>query len=276
MKHHRGYLMESDEEAVRLDVKTDAKTVEKQALWAGIKPGMRIADLGCGAGKTTFHLNGLVQPKGQSLGVDIARQRIEYAKTHYSDEGIEYVVADIREPLNDLGHFDFIWVRFVLEYYLKDSFDIVKNVFNSLKPGGILCLIDLDCNCLRHFGLPERLDRATVGLMNCLEKNFNFDPYVGIKLYSFLYDLGFQNINVDLSPHNLIFSELKENEKFNWMRKAEIAGKNSGYSFEEYGGNFEEFIEEFKIFFRDPRVFTYTPLIICRGRKPDGGSGIFK
>ncbi len=52
--NHRGYLMESDEETLRLDLKTDAKTVEKQALWAGIKPGMRVADLGFGSGKTTL------------------------------------------------------------------------------------------------------------------------------------------------------------------------------------------------------------------------------
>ena len=59
MKDHDGYLMEGDQEALRLDVKTDAATTEKQALWAGLKPGMRVADLGCGAGKTTFHLNRL-------------------------------------------------------------------------------------------------------------------------------------------------------------------------------------------------------------------------
>ena len=53
--------MEDDQESVRLDRKTDGATVEKQALWAGIKPGMRVADLGCGAGKTTFHLNKLIQ-----------------------------------------------------------------------------------------------------------------------------------------------------------------------------------------------------------------------
>ena len=63
-------------------------------------------------------------------------------------------------------------------------------------------------------------------------------------------------------------ANLKENEKFNWTKKAEIAGKNSGYPFEEYGGNFDEFLEEVQVFFRDPRVFTYTPLIACRGRKP--------
>jgi SAM-dependent methyltransferase len=267
-KDNGKYLMEDDQEALRLDVKTDAKTVEAQALWAGIRPGMRVADLGCGAGKTTFHLNRLVQPEGQTIGVDAARQRIEYAKTHYSDDGIEYLIADIREPLDDLGPFDFIWVRFVLEYYLRGSFEITRNIVRNLNPGGILCLIDLDCNCLRYFGLPERLDRAVVGLMKCLEKNCNFDPYVGVKLYSFLYDLGFKDINVRLGSHNLIFGELKENEKFNWVKKAGIAGRNSGYAFAEYGGDFDAFMEEFAVFFRDSRIFTYTPLIACRGVKP--------
>ncbi len=268
MSNHRKYLMEDDQEAVRLERKTDTAEVEKQALWAGLKPGMRVADFGCGPGKTTFHLNRLVQPDGQAVGLDIAEQRIDYAKAHYSDESIEYVVADIRKPLRDLGQFDFIWVRFVLEYYLNGSFEIVENVTKNLKPGGIICLIDLDCNCLRHFGLPDRLRRATFGVMDWLEKKCNFDPYVGVKLYSFLYDLGFDEIDVSLSPHNMFFGALKENEKFISMKKAEIGGRNSGYPFEEYNGNFDEFLREVKIFFNDARVFYYTPLIACRGRKP--------
>ena len=178
------------------------------------------------------------------------------------------MTADIRDPLDDLGRFDFIWVRFVLEYYLKGSFDIVKNIYKNLNPGGILCLIDLDCNCLRYFGLPNRLGKAVENVMRSLAKNCNFDPYVGVKLYSFLYDLGLKDININLSPHNLIFGDLKDNEKFNWVKKAEIAGNNSGYSFEEYGGNFDSFMEEFQVFFHDPRIFTYTPLIACRGVKP--------
>ena len=76
MKNPREYLMEDDQEAVRLDRKTDPATVEKQALWAGIKPGMRVAGWGCGAGKTTFHLNRLVQPEGQAVGFDTAERRI--------------------------------------------------------------------------------------------------------------------------------------------------------------------------------------------------------
>ncbi|MGD8962033.1 MAG: methyltransferase domain-containing protein, partial [Desulfobacterales bacterium] len=74
----RSYLMEGDEESIRLDLKTDPQAVIKQAEWAGLEPGMRVADLGCGAGKTTFHLNELVGPTGTVVGIDIAQQRIDY------------------------------------------------------------------------------------------------------------------------------------------------------------------------------------------------------
>lgn len=267
--NHRGYLMENSEETLRLDLKTDAKIVEKQALWAGIKPGMRVADLGFGSGKTTLHLHKLVQPNGKLVGVDIAENRIKYAKKHYNKKGIKYILRDIRDPLEDLGMFDFIWVRFVLEYHKSKSFDIVKNISHILKPGGILCLIDLDYNCLNHFGLSDKLKKTFFGLTKALEKNTDFDPYVGIKLYSFLYDLGYQDIDVSLAPHHLIFGELNEIDAFNWTKKLEIAVKRLGYEFKEYKGGYEEFFEEFIRFFSDPRRFTYTPLISCRGVKPE-------
>jgi SAM-dependent methyltransferase len=266
--NREAYLMESEEEAIRLDVKTDGRVVEAQARWAGVRSGMRVADLGCGAGKTTYHLNKLVQPKGRVVGVDMADQRVEYARANYGHAGIEFVRHDIRRPLDALGDFDFIWIRFVLEYYLKESFEIVQNVEKALKPGGVLCLIDLDCNCLRFHGLPDRLERAIQAIMHALEQRVNFDPYVGKKLYSFLYDLGYLDISVRVSPHNLIYGSFKENEVFNWTKKAELAGRLSGYAFEEYAGGFEEFIREVKSVFSDPRTFTYTPLVVCLGRKP--------
>lgn len=265
---HR-YLMESDEESVRLDRKTATDAVEKQALWAGIEPGMRVADLGCGAGKTTFVLNQLVGPAGSAVGIDMSPQRLDYAESHYSHAGIEYVCKDIREPLNDLGMFDFVWVRFVLEYYRHESFDIVKNISKILKPGGILCLIDLDCNCLRHFGLSERLEKYLIEIMEIMENKFNFDPYAGIKLYAYLYDLDYQDINVNLTPHNLIYGELKETDNYNWTKKVEMAAKTSGCRFQDYEDGYEGFFKEFLDFFSDHRRFTYTPLISCRGRKPE-------
>ena len=262
------YIMESEEEALRLDLKTDGGVAQDQALWAGIQPGMRVVDLGCGSGKTTFYLNELVQPAGKTVGVDISEQRIQFAKSRYQAEGLEFLCRDIRTPLDDVGLFDFIYIRFVLEYHLANSFDIVKNISRILKPGGILCLIDLDCNCLRHYGLSQRLENALIKIMQELSRTMNFDPYVGIKLYAFLHDLGYEDISVRVTPHNLIYGDLRETDKFNWTQKVEIAARNSGYGFEEFAGGYQEFFEEFKAFFSDRRRFTYTPLIACRGRKP--------
>lgn len=260
--------MESDEEALRLEIKTDMGAVERQALWAGVRPGMRVADLGCGPGKTTSILHQLAQPGGSAAGVDFAVDRIEFAKKRYTGEGMKFECMDVREPLDALGAFDFIWMRFVLEYYRVDSFDIVKNISKVLKPGGVLCLIDLDYNCLSHFGMPVRLERTVDRIMKELEEKANFDPYVGRKLYSYLYDLGFQDIGVDVTAHHMIFGELRDSDAFNWMKKVEVAPKKIGFKFEEYEGGYEEFVKEFEAFFSNPRRFTYTPLILCRGRKP--------
>ncbi len=268
--HSDEYLMESNEEATRLDIKTNDTVVRKQALWAGIKPGMRVADICFGSGKTTAVLYKLVQPGGTVIGIDGSEKRIEYAKKHYGAGGIEFKYKNMLEPMNDLGAFDFVWVRFALEYYRAESFEIAKNISKLVKPGGILCLIDLDHNSLNHFGLPKRLERSIFAAMKVIEENSNFDPYSGRKLYSFLYDLGYKNIDVDVASHHLIFGKLKDKDAFNWKKKIEVINKKIDFKFEEYEGGYGEFVKEFNKFFTDPRRFTYTPIILCKGFKPIG------
>jgi ubiquinone/menaquinone biosynthesis C-methylase UbiE len=260
--------MESPDESVRLDLKTDGRKVMAQAKWAGIKTGMRVADLGCGSGKTSFYLNKLVKPSGTVVGLDFCEERIQFANHHYSSDGIEFKCMDIRSNLEALGLFDCIWIRFVLEYYQKNSFDIVKNITKILKPGGIICMIDLDYNCLSHFGLPRRLEKVMHDLMEALEKKANFDPYAGRKLYSFLFDLGFLDIDIKIGAHHRIFGKLNEIDDFNWTKKVEVAGKKINYHFREYKGGFESFFKEFRSAFAHPRRFTYTPIILCKGKKP--------
>ena len=262
------YLMESEQEALRLDLKTDRATLENQARWAGIRKGMHVADIGCGAGKTSFFLKKLVGPEGTVVGVDSSELRIKEAINNFSGEGVDYICRDVRDSLDDLGGFDFIWVRFLLEYYRSDSFDIVKNLTRILNPGGIICLIDLDHNCLSHFEAPEALLKSLNGLMDVLVNDKNFDPYAGRKLYSYLYDLGFEAIDMDMQAHHLFFGEMNQANTFNWITKAEVAARQSGYDFSEFNGGFDEFYDVFKQFFFDPRRFTYTPVISCRGQKP--------
>jgi len=266
------YLMESEDEATRLDIKTDPDAVRRQAAWCGVNPGMRVLDAGCGAGITTAILGERVRPEGSVLGVDYSRERVRYAREHYgSQEGIEFDLHDLREPMDRHGKFDLIWVRFVLEYHRKGAADIVKNMIECLKPGGCLCLLDLDYNCLIHHELPAVIADTLHKIMNTVDECYNFDTFIGRKLYSFVYDAGLQDISVELMAHNLFYGEMKDGARFNLMKKIEMAAKTPVVNdlIESCcPGGYDRFHRDFVRYLNDPRRFTYTPLLLCKGRRP--------
>ena len=269
MKPPPVYLMENGEEAVRLDVKTDPEVVRRQAAWCGIKPGMRVLDVGCGSGKPASIFREMVEPGGTVVGIDYSPERIAYATNHYGQKpGIDFVIRDLTKPIEDLGQFDIIWVRFVLEYYRRESPEIVRNLCPLLKPGGCLCLIDLDYNSLNHYELSVPMASILPKLMAALDEKHNFDTYAGRKLYSYLYDQDFENIEVELMAHHLIYGTARDADVFNWLTKVRVIVEKMEGLFAEYPGGAEEFLREFEHFFLDPRRFTYTPLILCKGTRP--------
>ena len=102
-------------------------------------------------------------------------------------------------------------------------------------------------------------------MIETLEEKENFDSRIGIKLYSFLYDLSFRDIAIMMEPHHLIYGELNSVDDFNWTKKIEVAAKGYIELLAGYENGYNEFYQEFKRSFSDPRRFTYTPLICCRG-----------
>ena len=263
------YLMENIEEAIRLDIKTDPEAVRRQAKFCGIAPGLRILDAGCGSGKVTSILQEMIQPDGEIVGIDYSEERISYANEHFGDNSnIKFHVRNLLSPPVEIRKFDIVWVRFILEYFRKESFDIVKNLSSTLKPGGCMCLIDLDYNCLNHYKLQPRVENQLHKLISSLEKKHNFDPYAGRKLYSYLYDLGYEGIEIDLMAHHLLYGKIKEEELFNWTKKIETVSKKTKEIFHGYPGGNEGFFRDYRDFILDPRRFTYTPVIICKGFRP--------
>ncbi len=264
------YLMEHGEETRRLERKTDPRALHRQARWCGIGPGQRLLDLGCGPGKTTSLLHKWVQPGGSVVGLDASPERIAHARRRYGDAaGIEFVLHDLREPLDRFGKFDAIWVRFVLEYFRRESRDIVRNCRESLRPGGWLYLIDLDHNALNHHELPARMAELLPEISRRLEELYNFDAYAGRKLYAHLFDLGFEDIAVDVTAHHVIYGRSRDADRYNWTKKLEVTAPRLADLFEAYPGGYAGFVHDFKTFFHHPRRFTYTPLILCKGKKPE-------
>lgn len=264
----RTYLMENPNEGKRLELKTDKDAVKRQATWAGIGPGMRVLDVGCGTGITTKALAELVGQSGHVTGLDFSAERLATAREQYGADNIDFIRHDIHQPYHSAQPYDAMWTRFFLEYFKAGQQQIVVHSVASLKPGGIACLADLDNNSLGHSGMSERLQQTLLDVISRLEKDFDFDPYAGRRLYGHLCKLGFQDIACTVEMHHLIYGKIEEKDSYNWLRKVEVAAQKSGCPFTAYGGSFDAFHREAQAFMSDPLRFTYTPLIIARGLKP--------
>ena len=261
------YIMESPDEATRLELKTDGSVVESFARRAGLGPGMRVVDIACGAGLTTSVLGAMAGAGGSAVGIDASEERIARARERFGGENVGFEIRDFLAPMEGLGSFDFAWIRFALEYYRAAAFDIARNAADLLVQGGILCLVDLDYNCLSHYGMSPRLEVALASMVRQVESKGDFDPYAGRKLYSHLYRLGFEDIRVEVGAHHLIYGELRKADEYNWAKKIEVLSRNLDLELPGYSGP-GEFLEDFMRFFRDPGRFTYTPVIAAWGRKP--------
>jgi ubiquinone/menaquinone biosynthesis C-methylase UbiE len=261
------YLMENCDEGLRLEAKTDPEAVKRQAAWAGIRPGMRVLDIGCGNGVTTHALAELVGETGHVTGVDFSEERLALARERCPSDRTSFVCHDIRTPYRNAQPYDAVWVRFLLEYFREEQLEIVANCVAGLRDGGVVCMADLDSNSLNHYGLNERLQSTLGDIMERLVRDFNFDPYAGRRLYRHFSDLGFGEIDCMMEMHHLFFGELPKKDAYNWLRKIEVTARKSGCRFEAYGGSYEAFRDEALAFMLNPTRFTYTPLVVVRGRK---------
>src|SRR3954449_7388044 len=67
---------------------------------AGVGPGMRVADLGCGPGDVTLAAARRVGPTGSVIGVDDAARPLERARRRARDEHLETVTFEQGDVLS--------------------------------------------------------------------------------------------------------------------------------------------------------------------------------
>lgn len=106
---------------------------------AGIIKGMRVLEIGSGAGDVALTLAELVGPTGQVVGVDINADILDTARQRAADAGLrntEFIAGDARN-LDFSDQFDVIVGRFVLMYMAEPTKAFAK-LMTHVKRGGIV------------------------------------------------------------------------------------------------------------------------------------------
>jgi ubiquinone/menaquinone biosynthesis C-methylase UbiE len=145
-------------EIIAISVGLRAKLMEegrKRALdFAGIRPGMQVIDLGCGAGTSTIQIAQTVGPQGRVVGVELNENLYSEAVVRYHElpvthrkamAEVDFVMTDARgESLTKIGEdFDFA-TTFLFWHYIRENeyTKVISNISETLKHNGCVAGIE--------------------------------------------------------------------------------------------------------------------------------------
>src|SRR5262249_54278598 len=159
-------------------------------LEAGLQPGMRVADLGCGVGMVTAMLAQLVGPEGLVVCIDSSGAQLAQAREQLNGDGanVTFVQASATDVDLPAESFDMVYCRFLL-IHLPDPERALREMRTLLKPNGILGCEDGDLtNCGSE---PPSALNAFAALWGHLGPIKGVDYTLGRRLYHMVLAAGF-------------------------------------------------------------------------------------
>src|SRR5215831_12770903 len=160
---------------------------------AGIQPGMRVLDIGCGAGDVSFLVSALVGPEGSVTGVDLDGDAVGVAEQRRAALGITNVSfrkADARS-LDPGRLFDAAVGRFVL-MFMHEATEALRLFAERVRPGGILAFCEQVASVTATPAGQQPVLTALLALFTSAFERSGARPDVGAELYSRMRDAGLQ------------------------------------------------------------------------------------
>ena len=159
---------------------------------AGLFTGMKVLDIGSGAGDVAMAAAELVGSEGEVVGVDMNPEILETARARAQAAGLANVqfLAGDAQTLDLPNDFDALIGRLVL-LYLPDPVATLKQLATHLRPGGIVAFQDVE------FSVYSSIARPETPIMNQLAewgvevfRRSGANVGMGLDLYSSFVDAG--------------------------------------------------------------------------------------
>ena len=190
----KNYILGSSEkEFKRLSLQS--QIFEQESLQtlrlAGIKPGMRCADVGCGTGDVTFMMAKLVGRKGSVIGIDRNSDVIELCNKKAKKErlaNIKFLVGDIYDNELRRESFDLVFSRFLFQH-LEEPKRAIREMMKLVVPNGTVVAEENDQDTWLIYppsSAFEKLRHAYVDLLRLA----NCDELIARKIYSLFSECG--------------------------------------------------------------------------------------
>ncbi len=195
-------FLNRNEELERLKMQARIALQTEQEIWkqAGLQAGMNVLDLACGPGATSCELAKSVSP-GKVIGVDINPGLIDVAGQIRSTEEVENVSFRVGNAYAldfPPESFDFVYARFLFQH-LRNPQSALVNIQRVLKPGGILCVLDID-DAWTSFVPQSEAFRAFIRKSGAGQKRRGGNREIGSQLYGLLNETGFRDVATRIYP----------------------------------------------------------------------------
>jgi ubiquinone/menaquinone biosynthesis C-methylase UbiE len=193
------YIIDGGEPgAARLAVlgRTLAASSESFLKRTGLRPGVRVLDVGCGSGELTGWMAEVVGP-AEVVGVDVDLTVLAIARERWSARRAapRFVLADAAAVPPALGRFDVVYARFLLSHQ-TDPLSVLCQLRDLCLPGGVVAVEDVDIPAMFCEPRSAAFDRATELYCRAAVAR-GAHPRLGPRLPALFDEAGFERIETD-------------------------------------------------------------------------------
>lgn len=204
-----GYVLGTDDiELGRLGLQHRIWADAASAIWrrAGLVPGMRVLDIGCGPGFASLDMAAIAGPTGRIVGVDESPRFVEAFNAQAAARGTNWAGAyrgDVHDIASALaacgvaGLFDMAYARWVL-CFVPDPARVLRSAAALLRPGGRLCVQDYFCYASMSLAPKEPAFTEVITAIDRSWRDRGGDPDIVGRLPVMLDEAGFRLTSLEV------------------------------------------------------------------------------